>query len=257
MIGISALKFDLEEKIDLFHEYTDIEFIEYGIDDVSDIEVLNRNMKKSKNKDIKLSIHLPLKTNMVEDIDFLRKANFNYVSDVIREVSHFRPLYFNTHLGNVFYSRYKSNYKSYIKRAEEFINKLLADFSDIHIYLENVYSFLNRASSDLSAVGTKPKEFIDLLNSVDDERAGFCFDLGHSMIEDEKFDEVIKTYNSMCHFNLNDKVSDKHLGLSKEGRYDKRFFYELVSSYDFRYIVLELDTLKARETIEILGLEKL
>lgn len=68
MIGISALSYDLEQKISLFHEYKDIEFIEYGIDEATDIEALNHHMSKKENKDIKISIHLPLKTNLVEDI---------------------------------------------------------------------------------------------------------------------------------------------------------------------------------------------
>ena len=257
MIGISALSYDLEQKISLFHDYRDIEFIEYGIDEATDIEALNHHLSKKENKDIKISIHLPLKTNLVEDIGFLRDANFNYVSNIIREVSYLKPLYFNTHLGNVFYGKYTSNYKKYIQKANEFIQRLLVEFPNINIYTENVYSFLNKASSDLCAVGTKPIEFMDLFEIANNKSLGFCFDLGHALIQDEDFSNVIKNYNSMFHFNLNDKTSDQHLGLSKTGKYTKKFFYELIDKYGFSYIVLELDSSKAKETIEILELNKL
>lgn len=50
MIGISALSYDLEQKISLFHEYRDIEFIEYGIDEATDIEALNHHLSKKKIK---------------------------------------------------------------------------------------------------------------------------------------------------------------------------------------------------------------
>ena len=203
--------------------------------------LLHWYLGKKENKDIKISIHFPLKTNLVEDIGFLRDANFNYVSNIIREVSYLKPLYFNTHLGNVFYGKYTSNYKKYIQKANEFIQRLLVEFPNINIYTENVYSFLNQASSDLCAVGTKPIEFIDLFEIANNKSLGFCFDLGHALIQDEDFSNVIKNYNSMLHFNLNDKTSDQHLGLSKTGKYTKNFFYELIDKYGFSYIVLELD----------------
>ena len=254
MIGISALKYDLEDKISLFHKYKEIDFIEYGIDEVSDIEILKFNLDKPKNKDIKISIHLPLKTNLVEDIGFLRDSNFNYVSEIIREVNFFEPLYFNTHLGNVFYKKYNLNYKLYINKAKKFIEKLLYDFPYINIYIENVYSFLNKDSSDLAAIGTSPSEFIDLINSVNNKSLGFCFDLGHCMIQNEDFSCVLNSCNSMLHFSVNDKKTDMHLGLSDKGKYKKTFFYKLINNYNFKYIVLEMDILQTKKTLDILGL---
>ena len=54
---------------------------------------------------------------------------------------------------------------------------------------------------------------MDLFEIANNKSLGFCFDLGHALIQDEDFSNVIKNYNSMLHFNLNDKTSDQHLGI--------------------------------------------
>lgn len=254
MFGISALHFDLEQKLKIYHTYNDIKFIEYGVDGIKDIEILNTFMSKPENKNVKIAIHLPLKSNSVEDVEYLRDANIQFVSEIIREILQFEPLYFNLHLGHVFFSKYKSHSKRYLDMAGEYLNELLDISSKVNLYIENVYSFSNKESGDLISIGTISKEFEYILKMNKNNRLGFCYDLGHAILQNENYDKILSLKKLLYHFNINDGSGDQHLGVQENGKYTKKFFYESLKKHDFNYVVLELDTNEILKTLDILNI---
>lgn len=255
MIGISALHFDLEQKLKVYHDYDDIKFIEYGVDEFKDLEILNFFMSKPENRNVNLAIHLPLKSNPVENIEDIRNSNIKFISEMIREILQFEPLYFNLHLGHAFFNKYQNDPLIYLDNANHYLNVLLNVSLKYNIYIENVYSFLDKASGDLCSIGTTAKEFEYIFSKNKDLRLGFCYDLGHSQLQKENFDGLLKQKNLLFHFNVNEGLSDQHLGVQKTGKYTKTFFFEIINQYDFKYVVLELDINETLKTIDILMLK--
>ncbi len=255
MIGISALHFDLEEKINIYHDYEDIKFIECGIDGPRDIEILKRAMQKPENQNVKFAIHLPLKSNPVEDLEDLRTANIQFVSEIIREILPYEPLYFNMHLGHAFYNSYNNNTNMYLDKAKNYLIALLSISTKVNLYIENVYNLLDINSGDRCSIGTKAKEFEYLLKRLDTERIGFCYDLGHALIQKEDFSSLLSRNKLLYHFNVNNGISDEHLGVQQTGTYTDTFFYESIKDYSFDFIVLELDKDETMKTIGILKLK--
>lgn len=251
MFGISALNFDIIQKLDIFSKYDRIGFIEYGVDSLSDLKVLEKNLEPYQGS-VQMAFHLPLKLNALEDIDELRKSNFNYIKSIIEEGLKFKPLYFNMHLGYAFSGKYDNSRKKFNDMCADYIRDILSIDKSVKLYLENVYTSNKTGGCDLFAVGVNEDQFVPLFKDLPSDKVGFCLDLGHHMIQKEPLEDPVLYENCILHFNLNDEEQDIHLGLRPEAGFDESFFDKLINSRDFKHIVLELPLDELIITVQVL-----
>lgn len=241
MLGISALNFDIKQKLDIFSISDKIEFIEYGVDVPEDFKVLQKHLEKCNNIP-KIAFHLPLKLNSFEDIMPLRQSNLNYVKSIIKEGLEFKPLYFNMHLGYEFSSKYPGNANILNDLCISYIEELLEIDESINIYIENVYTSNKTGGCDLFAVGVNQNQLIHIVKNLASKRTGFCYDTGHHMIQNEPFDDASLFKNCILHFNVNDQKRDLHLGLKSGTKFDSVYFDRLIKSHEYKHAVLELSS---------------
>lgn len=248
MLGISALSFDIEEKLRFVQSCPSIGYMEYGIDEKEEFEVLRRALASFENRP-PLAFHLPLKANPAEDIPVLRRANLEYLREIIVEGLKFEPLYFNMHLGHLFQSRYEKNPERYHRLAADYLKELLEIDPGVRLYVENMYSLSQERSGDLISFGKSREEIRAVLNLIDSPRLGFCRDIGHEILSGESYGEEAFVKEALLHFNTNRGERDEHLGfLGKD--YDYGFLQRLRSSGKFRFVLLELPASELAAVLE-------
>lgn len=238
MLGISALSFDLKEKLRYIEQGVKVDYLEYGVDSLDDLVILEQLLNQSP-ASLSVAFHLPLKTNPVEDIDELRQANQAYLTKIIQEGLHFQPLYFNMHLGHLFQWKYEKNKGQYHRLAADYIHSLLALDPRVHLYMENMYSLDRPKSADLISFGKTVEEIRAVFSLVNSPRVKFCLDMGHAILSGEDFLEEDFVNESLLHFNTNHGNWDEHLGFGVPG-YDGNYLKRLKDSGKFKYLLLEL-----------------
>lgn len=239
MLGVSALSFDLEEKLNFFQDNHWIKYLEFGVDSLSDLLLLEQQLNKIENNLPQIAFHLPLKTNPVEDIPELMESNYFFVSNIIKEGLKFKPLYFNMHLGHLFQWKYEKNREKYHQLGAEYINKLLTLDDNIMIYIENMYSLTKNKSGDLISFGKTVEEIEGILSGIPSDRVKFCLDVGHSILSGIDFQNADFLKDSLLHYNTNYGQWDEHLGFQVSG-YGWDYLSKLSAGGRFKYILLEL-----------------
>lgn len=98
------------------------------------------------------------------------------------------------------------------KNLEQFKRWLeLAHRYQVGIAIENLYDPLDTFSRTYSSA---PEELIDLVDSLDDELVGICWDFGHGNLSATDQNESLRLVGSRLkalHVNDNDKLKDRHL----------------------------------------------
>ena len=74
-IGISALKFNLEDALNICKKNKKISHIEMGIDNLEDVESLKKYKDEINKLNLSISIHLPMELNTCEDIKFINNLD--------------------------------------------------------------------------------------------------------------------------------------------------------------------------------------
>ena len=104
-IGISALSFNLKEALEICENNKEINHIEIGIDNLSDVEKIRKYEKQIKKLNLTVGIHLPMELNSCEDIEFIRDKWVEYIITLDEKLSFFSISYYNMHLGYVMRDR--------------------------------------------------------------------------------------------------------------------------------------------------------
>ena len=131
-IGISALKFNLEDALNICKKNKKISHIEMGIDNLEDVEALKKYKDEINKLNLSISIHLPMELNTCEDIKFIRNSWVDFICEMDKILSlDFDIKYYNAHLGYIMTSRLEKNRQKYLDNTVEFLNeqKLKAGFS--------------------------------------------------------------------------------------------------------------------------------
>ncbi len=111
--------------------------------------------------------------------------------------------------------------QSWIGGNDEYWSKILCDFPNIKIYLENMFD-------------TSPyvlRELAERLSRF--ENFGVCFDYAHAALTNvplAEWSEALSIYVRHIHINDNDLVSDLHLAVG-EGKIDWAEFYSLYGKF--------------------------
>lgn len=138
--------------------------------------------------------------------------------------------------GIVFHTNYNSKlsdevYNNYfISSTSDFLKSLLEKYSDINIYIENMFD-------------TTPfilKEISD--NLKDYNNFGVCFDWAHAIIYGKSIDieewiRILRDYIKHIHINDNDLVNDLHLPVGS-GKIDWNLFAKCYEKYFKEHTIL-------------------
>ena len=97
-IGISALKFNLEDALNICKKNKKISHIEMGIDNLEDVESLKKYKDEINKLNLSISIHLPMELNTCEDIKFIRNSWVDFICEMDKILSlDFDIKYYNAH----------------------------------------------------------------------------------------------------------------------------------------------------------------
>lgn len=236
-IGISALKFNLEDALNICKKNKKITHIEMGLDNLEDIEALKKYKEDIKNLNLTLSIHLPMELNTCEDIKYIRNSWIDFICEMDDILSfNFDIKYYNAHLGYIMTSRLDKNRQKYLNNTVEFLNdkKLNQKLNDKFLSIENTYS----KKGDFSNVGNSADDFNYIFNKIENNNVYFCYDTGHDLINPSNYD---KLYNKtrIIHFSDNDGLEDLHLGY-KKGILDSQVFKK-IQKINPDYLILEMN----------------
>lgn len=152
----------------------------------------------------------------------------------------------------VFHTNYMPNFqvdyycKSWLKKNEIYWKEKLEKYSDIHIYMENMfdmsYELLARLAERLSAYSN----------------FGVCFDYAHAHafgneLQIDAWVKALSPYVKHIHINDNDLVQDLHLALG-EGKIDWNRFKEYYETYfsDASVLIEMKDLTAAKKSLEFI-----
>ena len=135
-IGISALKFNLEDALNICKKNKKISHIEMGIDNLEDVEALKKYKDEINKLNLSISIHLPMELNTCEDIKFIRNSWVDFICEMDKILSlDFDIKYYNAHLGYIMSTRLDKNRQRYLQNTVEFLNdEKLKNKADIDLY---------------------------------------------------------------------------------------------------------------------------
>ncbi len=149
--------------------------------------------------------------------------------------------------GVIFHTNYitwmkDENYKNrWLKYNKEAYLKLINEFKDLEIYIENMF--------DLD-----PYLLRDLVKEINHERIGVCLDIAHaniSKIDIKEWFNVLGPYIKHIHINDNDGIIDSHMELGK-GNINYKEIYPLIKELKNNpTILIEIsDINKVKNSIE-------
>lgn len=236
-IGISALKFNLREALDICRKNKKINHIEVGLDNLEDIEALKKYKEDINNLNLSISIHLPMELNTCEDIKYIRNSWIDFICKMDEILSlDFDIKYYNIHLGYIMSNRLQKNRKKYLQNTVEFLNddKLQNIFQTKIISIENTYS----KNGDFSNVGNCVDDFKYILENIKNKNIFFCYDTGHDLINQSDYNQIFyKT--KIIHFSDNDGKEDLHVGY-KKGILEFNIFKK-IKKINPDYLILEIN----------------
>lgn len=236
-IGISALKFNLKQALDICAKNQKITHIEMGIDNLEDIQTLKEYKDEIEKLNLSISIHLPMELNTCEDIEYIRNSWIDFICEMDDILScDFDIKYYNAHLGYIMSSRLDKNRQKYLNNTVKFLNnkKLKQKLNKRIISIENTYS----KRGDFSNVGNNIDDFNYIFNNIENNNVYFCYDTGHDLINPSNYNEL--SYKTkIIHFSDNNGLEDLHLGYTK-GILDEQIFKK-IEKINPEYLILEID----------------
>jgi len=210
----------LAEKYDLGFEYNDF----YHPDVLDNAEVQNNIIRKYK------SFHLPeyctLHGAFLDVTIFSSDKKIREVSElrVIQSIEaakkiNAKAIVFHTNINPILnLKEYENNW---LKTNVEFWSRMLTDYPDISIYIENMFDQSPKMLKKLA------KNLCEYANF------GICFDYGHAIISSTPVNiwaKSLSKYIKHVHINDNDLVSDLHLAVS-DGKINWQEFYYLYTEF--------------------------
>ncbi len=232
-IGISALKFNLKQALEICTKNKKITHIEMGIDNLEDIETLEEYKDEIEKLNLSISIHLPMELNTCEDIKYIRNSWIDFICDMDNILScNFDIKYYNAHLGYIMTNRLDKNRQRYLNNTVKFLNSEKLNGKIISI--ENTYS----KKGDFSNVGDNVYDFNYIFNNIKNDKVYFCYDTGHNLISPSNYEELFNK-TKIIHFSDNNGVEDLHVGYTK-GILDSNIFKK-IAKINPDYLILEID----------------
>ncbi|MCR5349651.1 MAG: sugar phosphate isomerase/epimerase, partial [Acholeplasmatales bacterium] len=225
---------ELDKYLSLSKEYSlGFEYNEFFMPDILDDEkklndIINKYSSLNRKNDtlhgVFFDIVLDSKDNLIKNISYQRVRKSLEIASKLKCK------------GVVFHTNYITwmkdiNYKErWIKLNTEAYLKLIEEFKDLEIYIENMF--------DLD-----PYMLRDLVKNINHERIGVCLDIAHASISNMDLDiwfKELSPYIKHIHINDNDKIIDSHEELGK-GKIDYKKAYEYINKLnDNTSILIEI-----------------
>lgn len=246
-IGISALKFNLEEALSICKENKKISHIEMGLDNLDDTDVLKYYKNKINDLNLSISIHLPMELNTCEDIKYIKNAWINFLCEMDKFLSlDFNIKYYNMHLGYILSNRLDKNRQKYLDNTVDFLNdkRLEKNLKNKFISIENTYS----KGGDFSNVGNRVEDFNYIFEGLKNKNICFCYDTGHDLIDKSNY-SILSNRTRVVHFSDNDGKEDLHRGY-KKGILDSSVLNK-IKNINPEYLILEIDYSDIKSTINV------
>ena len=216
-IGISALKFNLEDALNICKKNKKISHIEMGIDNLEDVESLKKYKDEINKLNLSISIHLPMELNTCEDIKFIRNSWVDFICEMDKILSlDFDIKYYNAHLGYIMSTRLDKNRQRYLQNTVEFLND-------------------EKLKNNL---GNSVYDFKYIFDKIENDNVYFCYDTGHDLIDNSDYEQIFDKIK-IIHFSDNNGKEDLHIGYTK-GILDSSIF-EKIENVNPDYLILEIN----------------
>ncbi|SHJ90788.1 sugar phosphate isomerase/epimerase family protein [Tepidibacter formicigenes] len=235
-LGISAMAYDIKEKIDICKELG-FNHIEVGIDNLEDWDFLYEEKEELKKNDISIGVHMPMELNTCESIKYIRKCWIDFFIENYKKGKILDVKYYNLHLGYGLKNRVKNYREKYLNNTLCFFQKVLENITNAEIYIENTYV----SEGHLVNLGDNVNDFEYIFKNVKKDNFGFCYDSGHNLINSDDYVNKLSSYIKLIHLSNNDGKSDLHLGLSEIGLLSEEDIKYLLNLKSVKYIVLEMN----------------
>lgn len=256
-IGISCKNENWLEEI---HEvdttrFQHIELNIYNMDPHSkifDANYLDQVKKKLREKNLSVSVHTIEGTNFAEKLNRVRKASVDILKDTLEMADYIEAEWVVVHMGNGGFSGTdKEKKKAHDELAVQSIKETLDLCPGIRtrLALENLYG--HSAEQKKCKIGSDVEEFEIFFKSINSDKVGLLYDMGHDNIYSEKserkthFLEAFRDKVIALHIHYNDGKEDLHYGLDKYALTSYQRELELISTLkDDVRLVCESYTLK-------------
>ena len=133
------------------------------------------------------------------------------------------------HTNYITWMKSKAYQQRWINKNKEVYLKLIEEFPNLEIYVENMF--------DLD-----PYLLRDLMESINSDRIGVCLDVAHASISNidiKVWFDVLGKYIKHIHINDNDRIEDSHQELGK-GKIDYKRIYEYINKLNDVSILIEI-----------------
>lgn len=243
-LGISILAKDLKMKLNFLNEMKDkIDYLEIGIDRLTDWKYIKRYNDKLKNFEI--NIHLPLDIGdyMYEENYFEKIINLN-----LKLGRNYNVFYYNMHLG-------KKIYENRVYNLDLIIRKL----KNINTYIKNEIITIENVYQD-NIIGSKKSDFSYIINKLNLKNIKICYDIGHDFITKERFYQDLDILKDIkvIHLSNNNGEIDQHLGINllEKDIFYKNFIKNLIKLNKDYYLLEVQDEYIIKDLIFFSSLKK-
>lgn len=238
-LGTDVLARDISSKIDLL-ESKRVDYLEIGIDQISDIEKLNEYKDILKGK---MAIHLPLELNTMEACEYIRYSWISFIEEIIIRAREFEPLYLNFHMGFAPNKKYQKNFGKYIENTVEFIDIIKNKFKKTNFSLENTFS----KGGEIVYTGNTKKELSLIFN--EHSSLWFCLDTGHEKIQGEDFSNGFVT-PKIVHWSYNNGEEDEHKGVYNLDKSEILNSLRKFKENKILFLMLEMNRVEIEESLK-------
>ena len=211
--------------------------------------------KKTNEFNIQLSLHLPNKINIGDNISHFRKSSVTYLCNAIDLASKINANYINCHLGFFFWfpvEKWRRN-KSLNRFLENL--KMISDKCNecnVVLALENVTPLPH--GSDHLLLGDNINDFEFIFSNVDSPSIKFCLDTGHANVAEGvgKYLDNFSDKLHSVHYHDNLGNDDSHLVID-QGNIDwKQFSKKIKDAKFYGPFVSECKNQKPHESASLL-----
>ncbi|CAH2212300.1 sugar phosphate isomerase/epimerase family protein [Tepidibacter aestuarii] len=241
------MAYEIKEKIKLCQKLR-LNHIEVGIDNLEDWNYLYQTKDEFTKNNISIGIHMPMELNTCDPIKKASEFWLDYFYENYKIGKEFNVKYYNLHLGYGLKNKVEKNRIEYLNNTVNFLSKLLNNIEDTDIYIENTYS----KNGDLINLGNKVSDFEYLFENVTKYSLGFCYDIGHNLINKDDYLSRLSNNIRLIHLSDNDGNEDLHLGLSENGLLTKKDIKDVLEINNNEYLVFEMNTKYINESIKFI-----
>ena len=185
-----------------------------------------KNLNRDRSRDTLHGAFLDIVVNSEDpEIYEISKKRVYQCIDIARELGVKAVIFHTNYITNFKVASYRQRW---VEKNEIFWRKVLKDYPDLMIYMENMF---DEAPDMLFALAEK---------MADESRFGVCLDFAHAFVSGtaiEVWVERLKPYIKHIHINDNDGIEDTHCPVG-QGKFPWGQFKEWVESMEQRPSVL-------------------